>query len=184
MPPSRGQVPQQGLQPWRQPPSPAQSAQPPYVTPARVGPVPANTAVYERKGGPGVPVRVLWYIFVGWWLTGLGMLVAWLAGITLIGLPLSFWLVNRVPTMLTLRPRYERYVLEVGPDGYTRERMLKAEQSSIGVRIIYFILVGWWLSGLWMVASYVLMLTIIGIPFGLMMANRLPLVFSLHRGYA
>ena len=44
--------------------------------------------------------------------------------------------------------------------------------------------VGWWASFLWMAVSYVLMLTILGIPLGMMMVNRLPFVFSLHRGYA
>jgi len=35
-----------------------------------------------------------------------------------------------------------------------------------------------------MAAAYVLMLTIIGIPIGMLMVNRIPFVFSLHRGYA
>jgi hypothetical protein len=35
-----------------------------------------------------------------------------------------------------------------------------------------------------MIASYLLMLTVVGIPVGLMMVNRLPFIFSLHRGYA
>ena len=41
-----------------------------------------------------------------------------------------------------------------------------------------------WASLAWMAASYVLMLTILGVPLGLLMVNRLPFVFSLHRGYA
>ena len=49
---------------------------------------------------------------------------------------------------------------------------------------VWFIFAGWCASLAWMVVSYFFMLTIIGIPLGLMMVNRLPFVFSLHRGYA
>lgn len=86
--------------------------------------------------------------------------------------------------MLTLRPRRERFALVTGADGITRHQRVATEQSSLVIRLAYFVVIGWWLSALWMAASYVLMLTIIGIPFGLMMVNRLPYVFSLHRGYA
>jgi len=72
----------------------------------------------------------------------------------------------------------------MGADGVTRMQKVATEQSGVLVRIVYFILVGWWLSALWMGVSYVLMLTILGIPVGMMMVNRIPFVFSLHRGYA
>lgn len=140
--------------------------------------------VVEMKTGPSMLVRVVWYLLVGWWLTGLVMAIAWIAGITIIGLPLAFYVINRIPTALTLRPRLERYQLVTGSDGVTRHERIATEQSGVLVRLLYFVLVGWWLSALWMVASYLLMLTILGVPLGLMMANRLPYIFSLHRGYA
>lgn len=141
-------------------------------------------AIMEVKTGPAMIVRACWYIFVGWWLTGLVMGIAWFLAITIVGLPLTFYLVNRVPTILTLRPRREQYALVTGADGITRHEQIATEQSSWVIRLAYFALIGWWLSALWMAASYILMITIIGIPLGLMMVNRLPYVFSLHRGYA
>lgn len=141
-------------------------------------------AIVELKTGPNMLVRVVWYLLIGWWLTGLAMAIAWVAGITVIGLPLSFYIVNRIPTVLTLRPRRERFSLVTGQDGVTRYQRIATEQTGLLVRLLYFIVVGWWLSALWMVASYIVMLTIIGIPLGLMMVNRLPFIFSLHRGYA
>ncbi|MBI3890354.1 MAG: YccF domain-containing protein, partial [Candidatus Wallbacteria bacterium] len=66
----------------------------------------------------------------------------------------------------------------------TRYERIATEQSGLLLRLLWFVLVGWWASLAWMIASYLLMLTIIGIPLGLMMVNRLPFVFSLHRGYA
>jgi uncharacterized membrane protein YccF (DUF307 family) len=144
----------------------------------------AQAAILEVKTGPHILVRVVWYLLVGWWLTGVAMVVAWLAAIVIIGLPLTFWLVNRIPTMLTLRPRRQQFVMVTGADGVTRMRSLATEQTAVVVRALYFVFVGWWASALWMAVSYVLMLTILGIPLGMMMVNRLPFVFSLHRGYA
>jgi uncharacterized membrane protein YccF (DUF307 family) len=144
----------------------------------------ATARMVELKTGPHILVRAVWYIFIGWWLTGISMFVAWIAAITLIGLPLTFWLVNRIPTVLTLRPRREQYAMVTGTDGVMRYQRIKTAQNPWWLRLLYFIFVGWWASALWMIGSYILMLTIIGIPFGLMMVNRLPFVFSLHRGYA
>lgn len=140
--------------------------------------------VLELKSGPSMLVRAVWYLLVGWWLTGLVMSVAWFLAITIVGLPLTFYLVNRVPTVLTLRPRREMYAVVTGADGITRHERIATEQSSWAIRLLYFVLIGWWLSAMWMAVAYALMLTVIGIPLGLLMVNRLPYVFSLHRGYA
>ena len=143
-----------------------------------------QTRVLEVKTGPPILVRIVWYLLVGWWVTGIAMAIAWLAAIVIVGLPLSFWLVNRIPTMLTLRPRREEYLVVTGTDGVTRMQNLATQQTGVLLRIVYFVLIGWWLSALWMAGSYVLMLTILGIPLGMLMVNRIPFVFSLHRGYA
>ncbi len=141
-------------------------------------------SVVELKTGPPILIRIVWYVFVGWWLTGILMAIAWFAAVIVVGLPLTFYLVNRIPTVLTLRPRREQYMMVTGQDGVTRYQRVATEQTSFVVRAVYFILIGWWLSLLWMIASYMLMLTVIGIPAALMMVNRLPYIFSLHRGYA
>lgn len=140
--------------------------------------------VIELRSGPNLLIRAVWYLLVGWWLTGLAMALAWIVAITIIGLPLAFFLINRIPTALTLRPRSERYNLVTDEYGVTRYERIQTEQSTFVVRLLYFVLLGWWLSLGWMIVAYVLMLTILGIPLGLMMANRLPYVLSLHRGYA
>ncbi len=144
----------------------------------------AQAAILEVKTGPHILVQIVWYLFVGWWLTGIAMAIAWVAAIVVIGLPLTFWLVNRIPTVLTLRPRRQQFVMVTDTDGVTRMQSLATKQTAVVLRIVYFVCVGWWASFLWMAVSYVLMLTILGIPLGMMMVNRLPFVFSLHRGYA
>ena len=58
------------------------------------------------------------------------------------------------------------------------------EQYSILVRAIWFLLVGWWLSGIVMGVAWILCVTLILFPLGLMLINRVPFIYSLHRGYA
>jgi uncharacterized membrane protein YccF (DUF307 family) len=141
-------------------------------------------AIVELKTGPSMLVRAVWYVLIGWWLTGFVMAFAWVLAITIIGLPITFYLVNRIPSVLTLRPRAQQFELVTDADGVTRYKRIATEQSSLLLRLLWFVFIGWWASLAWMIASYLLMLTIIGIPLGLMMVNRLPFVFSLHRGYA
>jgi uncharacterized membrane protein YccF (DUF307 family) len=140
--------------------------------------------LHEQRRGPNLLVRAIWYVFVGWWLTGFLMGLAYVAVLTVIGIPIGFWLVNRLPTFLTLRPRRDVWQTTVDAYGNVRHRQLAVPQEALLIRLAWFLLVGWWLAGITMVVAYVLMLTILGIPLGLMLVNRLPRVFTLHRGYA
>ena len=56
-------------------------------------------------GGDQVPflLRAVYFIFVGWWFSLLWMVVAWLATITIILLPLGFWMFGRVGLVTTLK---------------------------------------------------------------------------------
>lgn len=141
-------------------------------------------AIFELKSGPHILVRAVWFVFVGSWLSGLTMFVAWLLGLTVVGLPLTFYIVNRLPTVLTLRPRRERYQLVQGADGVHRYERIATEQSGFLIRLAYFLLIGWWLSGIWMFVAWLLCVSLVGFPLGLMMVNRVPFVITLHRGYA
>lgn len=48
------------------------------------------------------------------------------------------------------------------------------------VRGLYFIFIGLWLGAIWVVAAWVLNVTIIGLPIGLAMLNRLPQIMTLQ----
>src|SRR5215208_3480219 len=80
---------------------------------------------------PNLILRVIWFV-----------LVAWAFNATIIGLPLGLWIINRLPLAATLRPSNSRYSVENG----VLQRGI--EQRPILLRAIYFILIGWWLSGL------------------------------------
>ncbi|WP_276273427.1 YccF domain-containing protein [Haloarcula litorea] len=118
---------------------------------------------------PSLVVRALWFVFVGWWLTGLWLSVAWLLNVTVVGIPLGIKMINRVPYVLSLKSR-DPLVTE--GEGRT--------QHSLVVRAVWFLLVGWWASGLWTGVAYALTLTVVGIPLAIWMYNKLPYVVSLY----
>lgn len=138
-------------------------------------------AIVEVKTGPSMLVRAVWYVLVGWWLTGFVMGLAWVLAITIVGLPITFYLVNRIPTVLTLRPRAEQYELVTGTDGVTRYERLATEQYGLLVRLVWFLLVGWWASFFTMAIAWALIVLVITLPLGLMLFNRVPFVASLYR---
>jgi uncharacterized membrane protein YccF (DUF307 family) len=115
-------------------------------------------------------VRAVWFVFVGWWATIAVVEIAWALNVTVVGLPIGIWLINRVPTVQSLA---EPRSLDEGED--------PPRQPSIVVRATYFVVVGWWLSFLWANAAAVLSASIVGLPLGFWMFNRLPYVTSLHR---
>ena len=140
----------------------------------------ASSVIVTRRQGPPFLVRVLWYLFIGWWLAGISLALGYLAAITIVGLPLAFWIFNRTGTLLTLRPR--PVTVSVSHDGgVTVVESGHREQRSLLLRVVYFVLVGWWAALIWMTIAYFLCLTILLLPVGLMMLNRLPEVFTLHR---
>ncbi len=47
-------------------------------------------------------VRAIWFIFIGLWLTGVWMGLAYVLCLTIIGMPAGFWMFDRAPAMLTL----------------------------------------------------------------------------------
>jgi uncharacterized membrane protein YccF (DUF307 family) len=136
----------------------------------------------RAKQGPGMLARALWFIFIGWWLTAIVSVVAWMCLATIILLPLGIWMVNRVPTVLTLRPRTVDAWVWIDPAGNLfHVGAAPIAQPSWVVRGIWFIFVGWWLSAVVMAVGYFLVLLVITLPLGLMLYNRVPFAASLYR---
>lgn len=140
-----------------------------------------NINVVQQESGPGFVARATWFIFVGWWATGLWITIAWLLNLTIIGIPLGFKMINSVPKVLTLKSRQLETEVITDEGGNTTIAQSNQDQVNLFVRAVYFLLVGWWASGLWMFVAYLLSLTIVGIPFAVWMYNQLPAVTSLYR---
>ncbi len=133
-------------------------------------------------GGPGLLIRALWFILVGWWLGGVVITIAYALCITIIGLPVAFVLFNLIPTAMTLRPRSEgdSVVLQDGTGRFVAIEGSVA-QAPLLIRAVWFVLVGWWLGAIWLLIAYLLCVVIVGIPIGLLMFNRVGGVMTLHR---
>lgn len=53
------------------------------------------------------------------------------------------------------------------------------QQRSLIVRAIWYLLIGWWATGIWLGVAWFLNVTIIGLPIGIKMINWVPWVVSL-----
>nr|WP_245977624.1 hypothetical protein [Halopiger aswanensis] len=80
-------------------------------------------------------VRALWFVFVGWWATPIVVTIAWALHVTVILAPLGIMLINLVPAVLTVQEPRSRLDPEQARG-----------QHPLIVRVLYFVLVGWWLS--------------------------------------
>lgn len=140
-----------------------------------------GTVVVETRNNPGCLLQLLWFAFIGIWLGQAWMVVAWLLMVTIIGIPLGVTMLNMLPKVIALREPTHQVVISRRGDGALVRRELETEQIHIVLRAIYFLLIGWWLSALWLEAAYAISLTIIGLPIGFWMFDRVPIILSLKR---
>lgn len=59
--------------------------------------------------------------------------------------------------------------------------LIVRSQPGCLMQFLYFVVIGWWLGGLSVVLAYVLFLTILGIPLGVAMINKLPYLLALRQ---
>jgi len=136
-----------------------------------------TTATIVAKKNPGCLVQLVWFALVGWWLGQAWVAVAWFFAATIIGMPLAVIMLNRVPEVMALRGETELLVRSW--NGHTV--VTEMPQYNILLRALYFILVGWWASALWLELAYGLCMTIIGLPLGFWMFDRTPAIVSLRQ---
>ena len=105
-----------------------------------------TVTVIERASGPNLLVRYVWSLVNGWWASCLVVALAWIALVTIVGIPLGIWLINHLPSVLALRPRTRTWAL--GQDAEGRRVISERGRLQVGwpVRGAWFLLVGWWAS--------------------------------------
>jgi uncharacterized membrane protein YccF (DUF307 family) len=138
-----------------------------------------NTSI-QVSSNPGCLIQALWFIFIGWWLGALSIVTAWLLNITIIGLPLGLAILNNIPRILSLQsPGKKLQVIQ--SNGTTAVSSSTLPQRNFLFRAIYFILIGWWWSAVWLIAAYLLCITVILIPLSLQMFRLTPFMTTLKR---
>ena len=140
-----------------------------------------NTMLVETRKNPGCLLQLLWFAFIGIWLGQIWMVAAWILIVTVIGIPIGVAMLNKLPKVIALREPSHQVMIRKRQDGTLIQHEADPPQINFLLRALYFLLVGWWLSALWMEAAYALCLTIIGLPVGFWMFDRVPLVLSLKR---
>ncbi|MDM8528055.1 YccF domain-containing protein [Anaerolineales bacterium HSG24] len=136
--------------------------------------------IVPKNDGPGCLIQMLWFVFIGWWLGGVVMSVAWFLNVTIIGLPLGLALINNIPRALALQT--PQTLVAVTADGtMTHIAESSLPQRNFFLRAVYFILIGWWWSGAWMSAAYFISATYILLPIGLSMFRLTPFMTTLKR---
>lgn len=134
----------------------------------------------QRNSSPSILVRAVWFIFVGWWATGIWLGIAWFLNVTVIGMPIGIKMINYVPKVVSLKGRTAGN--GVGPQGGDAGvEQHNTAQRSLLVRAVWFLFVGWWASGIWMGLAYAATLTVVGLPVAIWMYGKLPLIVSLYR---
>jgi len=136
-----------------------------------------TAATIVAKKNPGCLVQLAWFALVGWWLGQAWIAVAWFLAATIVGMPLAVMMLNRVPEVIALRGETELLVRNVGG----RTVVSDVPQYNILLRALYFLLIGWWFSALWIEAAFWLCATIIGLPLGFWMFDQVPFTVSLRR---
>jgi len=132
--------------------------------------------VIERRSGPNLLIRALYFILFGLWFSGIWTAVAWVLCVTIIGLPFGLWMLNRLPQVVTLAPQRSDLVISGG-----KAFSVAVPQHPFLLRAVWFIVAGWWMSALWLIAAWALCASVIGMVIAFWMFDRVPAVITLAR---
>ncbi len=129
------------------------------------------------KQSPNIIIRIVWFVAIGWWLSGAWTVIAWVLCVSIIGLPIGIIMLNALPQVTTLRSRDVVTIVDAR-GGVT---VANSQQYPMLVRALYFVLVGWWLSALWLSLAWLFGSTVVLLPISFWMINRAAAVLLLTR---
>lgn len=137
----------------------------------------SNVIVVPQSRGPGLLIRAIYFVLFGLWFSGIWAGIAWFLCVTVIGLPLGLLMLNRLPQVVTLKPASGNLV--VTQAGKVID--INVKQHPFLLRAVYFLLIGWWLSALWIAVAWALCASLVGMVLGFWMFNRVPAIVTLAR---
>ena len=125
-------------------------------------------------------MTLLWFVFVGWWLSAIWIAIAWFLIALIVTMPIGLMMINVLPKIASLREPSQEFRTTI-EGTITRVEQTNLRQYPFILRAIYFLLIGWWLSGIWMSVGWVASVTIVGLPVAIWMFNRVPAITTLRR---
>jgi len=143
-------------------------------------PPPTSVTVAVQPSKTPFLVRAIWFLFIGWWLSGIVITIGFILCGLVITLPLGIYLLHRVPQVQTLRDRSMAFeTKEV--NGRVVMSSSHVAQRPFWIRALWFLFIGLWLTGVWLTVAWLVSLTIILLPLSIWMIDRVPTVLTLQR---
>ncbi|HZR39489.1 MAG TPA: hypothetical protein VFB12_05190 [Ktedonobacteraceae bacterium] len=142
--------------------------------------MPAPTVINVKSSNPGILIRAIWFICIGWWFGLIWLHIGYALCATGLFLPVGLMMLNRLPSVLTLKAE-DRQSLIVLTERSRVVVYVGGPQVDFVLRVLYFLLVGWWAGYLWALTGYLFCFTIFLMPLGVMMLNQLPEVLTLRQ---
>lgn len=125
-------------------------------------------------------VRLVYFVFIGSWLSLLATIAAYLCFVTIVLIPVGIAILNNLPQITTLRPRSKGVSVTTSGGTTTITTNAGAEQIHWIWRTLYFILAGWWVTLVYLVVVWVLVLVTFGWA-ALFVYNPVPMLLTLQR---
>lgn len=126
-------------------------------------------------------IRIIYFVFIGWWFGLIMANIAWILCVIVIGLPLGINIFNHLPYLITLKKSEEVQTVNFQTSEGDQQSVQIVRKNSMLVRTLYFVFIGWWFSLFWIWVAYSFMVSIFGMPVAFMMINRIPLIITLKR---
>jgi uncharacterized membrane protein YccF (DUF307 family) len=132
----------------------------------------------ERRRQPGCLHILMWALFIGWWASLLRTTVAWPFIVSGVGDRFGMRLLEGLPRVAFQEDADEAFTgSTVGvADSINDHRSM---QIHFGLRLAYTVMIGWWLSALTLLAAWLLLMSIAGIPVARRLYRRVPRLATL-----
>jgi uncharacterized membrane protein YccF (DUF307 family) len=142
----------------------------------------SQTVIENKTSVPGCLFRFLWFLFIGLPLGLPWTLIAWFFMITIVGLPIGLWMINRLPQIMTLRFKSTETIIR-NTGGRQSASTRDIRQRPFFLRVLYFLFIGFWFSLVWLILAWVLVLVTLGfgLPVAFWMFSNAALVTTLAR---
>jgi uncharacterized membrane protein YccF (DUF307 family) len=134
-----------------------------------------------QQNQPGLFIRALYFLFIGWWAGLIWLNIGYFFVVTIIGLPVGLIMLNRLPLIMTLKPASQSVNINITGNTTNINITTGAQQVNFLIRALYFVFVGWWAGLLWSYVAYTLFVLIVTIPVGVIMFNMLPAIITLRK---